>query len=103
MRRLHSHLNLELLPCGNPKIIYFRKHAPDGNTLLIAISLDPHNIQDATIELPLWRFGQPDDGMLAAEDLMREQKFIWHGKYQPVRLNPAEQPFCIWRISSVPA
>ena len=98
---LHSHLNLEFLPCDNPNVLYFRKFAADGNTLLIAISLDPHNIQDATIELPLWRFGQPDDGALAAEDLMREHRFIWHGKYQPVRLNPFEQPFCIWRIAPV--
>jgi starch synthase (maltosyl-transferring) len=98
---LHSHLNLEFLPCDNPNVLYFRKFATDGNTLLVVISLDPQNIQDTTIELPLWRFGQPDHGALAAEDLMREHHFIWHGKYQPVRLNPFEQPFCIWRIAPV--
>jgi starch synthase (maltosyl-transferring) len=97
---LHSHLNVEFLTCDNPHVVYFRKFAPDGNTLLVAISMDPFNIQDATIELPLWRFGLPDDGMLAAEDLMRAQKFVWSGKFQPVHLNPLEQPFCIWRVTS---
>ncbi|HEY1857311.1 alpha-1,4-glucan--maltose-1-phosphate maltosyltransferase [Acidocella sp.] len=97
---LHSHLNVEFLPCDNPQVVYFRKFASDGNTLLIAISLDPLNVQDATIELPLWRLGLPDNGMLAAEDLMRAQKFVWSGKFQPVRLNPFEQPFCIWRVTS---
>jgi starch synthase (maltosyl-transferring) len=96
---LHSHLNVEFLPCDNPYVVYFRKFASDGNTLLVAISMDPFNIQDATIELPLWRFGLPDDGLLAAEDLMRAQKFVWSGKFQPVRLNPFEQPFCIWRVA----
>jgi starch synthase (maltosyl-transferring) len=97
---LHSHLNVEFLPCDNPNVIYFRKYAPDGNVLLIAISLDPYNIQDTTIELPLWRFGLPDEGALQAEDLMRDHKFTWNGKFQHVRLNPSEQPFCIWRVSA---
>jgi starch synthase (maltosyl-transferring) len=98
---LHSHVNVEFLPCDNPNVIYFRKFAADGNTLLVAISLDPHAIQDTVIELPLWRFGIPDDGRLAAEDLLRGDAFIWSGKYQPVRLNPSEQPFCIWRVAPV--
>ena len=96
---LHSHLNVEFLPCDNPHVVYFRKFASDGNNLLVTISVDPFNIQDATIELPLWRFGLPDNGLLAAEDLMRGQKFVWSGKWQPVRLNPYEQPFCIWRVA----
>src|SRR6202012_5652818 len=81
---LHSHLNVEFLPCDNPNVVYFRKFASDGNNLLVAISVDPFSIQDAAIELPLWRFGLPDHGRLAAEDLTRDQKFVWQGKYQPV-------------------
>jgi starch synthase (maltosyl-transferring) len=100
---LHSHLNIEFLPCNNPNILYFRKHAADGNTILATISLDPHNPQDASIELPLHRFALPDDAPLAAHDLMRNYSFIWHGKYQQVHLNPSELPFCIWQISKVKA
>jgi starch synthase (maltosyl-transferring) len=96
---LHSHLGLEFLLAYNEKVLYFRKFAADGNVLLIAISLDPFNVQDATIEVPLWRFGIPDDGDIRAEDLMRGIAFTWHGKYQPVRLNPGELPFCIWRLT----
>jgi starch synthase (maltosyl-transferring) len=98
---LHSHLNVEFLACDNPNVLVFRKFAADGNTLLVAISLDPFNIQTTTIELPLWRFGLPDDGRLAAADLMRDFAFVWQGKYQPVTLNPAELPFCIWRVGVV--
>ena len=79
------------------------KRAVDGNAILVAISLDPFNVIDTTIELPLWRFGLADDAALAAEDLMRDFRFTWRGKYQPVRLNPYEQPFCIWRVAPVPA
>jgi starch synthase (maltosyl-transferring) len=100
---LQSHLNVTFLPCDNPNVLYFQKSAPDGNILLIAISLDPTAIQDTTIELPLAQFGLTDTGALAAEDLMRDFTFIWHGKYQPVRLNPFDQPFCIWRVAPASA
>ena len=70
---LHTHLNVEFLPCYNPNILYFRKYAADGNVLLIAISLDPFNMQDATIEIPLWRFWLADSG--ATPGLTRD--FTW--------------------------
>jgi starch synthase (maltosyl-transferring) len=97
---LHSHLGLEFLLAYNDQVLYFHKFAADGNMLLVAISLDPFNIQDATIEVPLWRFGIHDGGDIHAEDLMRGINFTWHGKYQPVRLNPYEMPFCIWRLTA---
>ncbi len=95
---LQTHLGVEFLPASNDQVLYFLKKAPDGNAILAAISLDPFNTQGADIELPLSQFGLPDDADLAAEDLMREHKFVWHGKNQFVALNPQEQPFCIWRI-----
>ena len=97
---LHSHLGVEFLLAYNDQVLYFRRFDADQNTLLIAISLDPFNAQDATIEVPLWRFGVADDGDIDAEDLMRGVRFTWHGKYQPVHFNPAELPFCIWRLSA---
>jgi len=97
---LHSHVGVEFLPCLHESVVFFRKFAADGNNLLIAISLDPHNIVEATLEVPLWRFGRADDGELPVEDLMRGFAFTWRGKYQPVRLNPYEQPFCIWRVDA---
>ena len=100
---LHSHLNIEFLNVSSDQVLYFLKRAADGNAILAAISLDPFAVQDATIELPLWRFGLPDSGALEAEDLMRDFRFTWHGKMQPVRLNPFEQPFCIWRVAPATA
>jgi len=95
---LQTHLGIEFLDASNDQVLYFLKKAPDGNAILAAISLDPFNAQAAQIEIPLWRFGLPDHGALAAEDLMRDHKFVWHGKMQSVWLNPYEIPFCIWRV-----
>jgi starch synthase (maltosyl-transferring) len=95
---LQTHLGVEFLNAFNDQVLYFLKMAPDGNAILVAINLDPFNAQSADIEIPLWRFGLPDHAALAAEDLMRDHKFVWHGKMQSVWLNPYEIPFCIWRI-----
>ena len=66
--------------------------------LLCAVSLDPHNVQEAAVELPLWEWGLPDGAALEAEDLMRGHRFTWHGKNQRIRLDPYGLPFGIWRV-----
>jgi starch synthase (maltosyl-transferring) len=97
---LHSHHGVTFLNAWNDNILFFEKATPGReNVLLIAISLDPHNVQEADVELPLWHFGLPDHGSLAVEDLMRHQRFTWTGKIQRVRCDPGELPFSIWRVA----
>ena len=67
--------------------------------ILVAVSLDPHNVQEADIEIPLWEWGLPDHASLAATDLMRGHSFVWPGKQQRVRLDPADLPFAIWQVA----
>ena len=67
--------------------------------VLIAVSLDPHNVQEAEFELPLWEWKLPDNGSVEVEDLMRGNRFVWQGKMQRVRLDPADLPFAIWRVT----
>jgi len=97
---LHSHHGITFLNAWNDNILFFEKATPGReNVLLVAISLDPNNVQEADVELPLWKFGLPDHGSFAVEDLMRHHRFTWTGKYQRIRCDPDEIPFSIWRIS----
>lgn len=97
---LHSHLNVSFLDAWNDQILFYEKSTPGReNVLLVAVSLDPHNVQEADVELPLWKFGLPDHGSLAVEDLVRHHRFTWSGKYQRIRCDPGEIPFSIWRIA----
>lgn len=93
----HSHLGLTLLPAWNDQVLFFEK-ASQGreNVVLVAISLDPHNAQEADVELPLHSFNLPDHGVLPAEDLIGGHRFSWTGKWQRLRLAP-DLPFSIWR------
>jgi starch synthase (maltosyl-transferring) len=100
---LQSHLGLTFYNAYNDHVIVYGKALPSHRELiLVAVSLDPHHPQEAMFELPLWEWGLSDDGSVAVEDLMRQARFIWTGKLQRVRLDPAELPFAIWRIAPPP-
>jgi starch synthase (maltosyl-transferring) len=62
------------------------------------VSLDPHHVQQTGIELPLWKWGLPDQSALALEDLLGGDRFALHGKYHTVTLTP-QQPYLIWRAT----
>ena len=97
---LHSHLGLKLYNAWNDQILYFGKRSAEGgNLVLVAVSLDPFNAQEAHFELPLWELGLADDAATQGEDLMNGHRWTWYGKTQFMRLEPA-QPFGIWRITA---
>jgi starch synthase (maltosyl-transferring) len=103
---LQTHLGLSFHNAVNDQIVLFGKRALNGSPadagemILVAVSFDPHNVQEADIEIPLWEFGEPDDGALDATDLMRGHRFTWHGKTQHIRLDPADLPFAVWQLTS---
>ncbi|WP_237479279.1 alpha-1,4-glucan--maltose-1-phosphate maltosyltransferase [Lichenibacterium dinghuense] len=98
---LHTHLGITFRGAYNDNVLLFQKTTPSrDNCLLIAVSLDPYNVQEADIEVPLWEWGLPDGGTLAVEDLFRKVSFTWTGKIQRIRLDPNELPFSIWRLSA---
>jgi starch synthase (maltosyl-transferring) len=97
---LHSHLGLTFYNAFNDQVMVYGKATADrDDMILVAVSLDPHGVQEASFEVPLWEFQLPDNGAVDVEDLMRGQRFVWQGKIQRVRLDPAELPFSIWRIA----
>ncbi|MCO5730215.1 maltotransferase domain-containing protein [Rhizobium sp. SSA_523] len=95
---LHSHLGLRPLIAFNDNIMFFEKASPGReNVLLIGVSLDPHNAQEADVEIPLWSWNLPDNGALTMEDLVTGSSFVATGKWQRLRLEP-HQPFSLWRV-----
>jgi starch synthase (maltosyl-transferring) len=98
---LHSHRGLEFLNAFDDAVLYYAKTTPDGrNTLLVAVNLDPWRAIETELEVPLWRFGLPDEAAIGAEDLMHAQSLIFEGKRQRVRLDPSDLPFAIWRLDN---
>jgi starch synthase (maltosyl-transferring) len=97
---LQSHLGLRFYNAFNDQVLLYGKALPSHeDMILVAVSLDPHHAQEAVFEIPLWEWRLPDYGSLAVEDLMRDHRFVWTGKLQRVRLDPAGLPFAVWRIA----
>ncbi len=97
---LQTHLNTKFYTAHNDNILVYGKPSADGtDMILIAVSLDPHAIQEADFEVPLWTWKIPDHGSVAVEDLVHGHRFMWTGKIQHVRLDPSALPYAIWRIA----
>jgi starch synthase (maltosyl-transferring) len=97
---LQSHLNLRFYPAHHDRVLlYGKRPAHRGDMILVAVNLDPFHAHEATIEVPLWEWNLPDAAAVAVRELMRDVDFVWHGKLQRIRLDPAELPFAIWRIA----
>ena len=98
---LQTHLGFTPYLAWNDNILYFGKRTADlSNFVLVAVSLDPHNAQEAHFELPLWELGLPDDAHTQGEDLMNGHRWTWYGKTQWMRIEPWHLPFGIWRFSA---
>lgn len=112
---LQSHLGLRFHQSSSEHILLYSKNAPRPQSqtwqplaageelILVAVNLDPYSTHDTTLEIPLYMFGQPDDGSIEVEDLVGGYRFRWYGKWQQFTLNPFESPFAIWRLSHAPA
>jgi starch synthase (maltosyl-transferring) len=97
---LQSHLGLIFYPAFNDQVLLYGKQQSNGREMiLVAVSLDPHNVQEAVVEIPTWAWGLPDHAALSATDLVRGHRFVWNGKTQRIRLDPADLPYAIWRIA----
>ena len=94
---LQSHLGVTFLNAWNDLILFFEKATPDrSNVVVVAVSLDPHRPQEADAELPLWRWGLPDNAVVTADDLLAGAGVTWNGKITRLRLTP-DVPYAIWR------
>ncbi|HEV2187958.1 MAG TPA: alpha-amylase family glycosyl hydrolase, partial [Stellaceae bacterium] len=99
---LQTHLGTSFHNAFNDQILYYSKATPDlQNVVLAAVNLDPRFLQECDIEVPLWLWGLSDAASVAVTDLMAGHHFIWTGKMQHIRLDPAVLPFAIWRLRPV--
>jgi len=96
--------NLRFLDSGNERILWYAKLAPDADDLLVAVNLDPANVQEAIVQAPLEQLGFPPYASFEVEDLLTGERFRWGGERNYVRLDPSERPGHLLRVvREVPA
>lgn len=95
---LQSHLGVAFHDAGNRQVMFYSKSTPEKDNIVLAVvSLDPHAVQSATLQLPRWQLGLPDEGRIYLHDLLNDQRFSLLGRHHTVQLTP-DQPYLLWRL-----
>ncbi len=93
LRRLRG---LTVHKSTNNDILCFTKHVPaaesptgKADTVIVAVSLDPHVVRDAIITLDMTALGLTDDARMVVDDALTDATYTW-GKEFYVRFDPAD-------------
>lgn len=91
--------NIKFCHVENNNLMAFYKWNNDKtNELLIIISLDDHNMQQGTVQVPLKDLNINDGSNFEVEDLVTGNRYNWHNEWNFVELH-ATLPFHIFKIN----
>jgi starch synthase (maltosyl-transferring) len=96
---LHASRGLDFYPVNNEQLLFFGKTTPNhDNIILVVINLDPHHVHDGWVEVPLEELGIGPSEVYQVHDLIGEGRYLWQGRRNYVRLDPAESPAQVYRL-----
>ncbi|MEP6667636.1 MAG: alpha-1,4-glucan--maltose-1-phosphate maltosyltransferase [Chthoniobacter sp.] len=97
-RALQQLRNLQFQRADNDFVLYYSKMtAAKDNLILVIVSLDPFHFQDAFIDVPVDQFGWLEDQTYQVHDLLNDERYLWTGRRNFVRLHP-DKPAHIFRV-----
>jgi starch synthase (maltosyl-transferring) len=89
--------NVSFHASGHPDVLCYVKAAWQRD-LLCAVSVNPHEVVEAELEVPLERLGLGPTDRYVVEDLLTGERRQWCGERQPVRFDPAVRVGYLWRL-----
>jgi starch synthase (maltosyl-transferring) len=101
---LHGNLSLHFHSIENPMLLCYSKRVQsdsfDGgdNTVLVVVNLDPFHQQSGWVQLDLNILGLDAAQAFEVEDLLADQRYLWHGSRNYVELRPQAIPAHLFRI-----
>jgi starch synthase (maltosyl-transferring) len=96
---LQSDWSLRFHSTDNDQLLCYSKESEDrSNLLLTVVNLDPHHTQTGFVTLPLSELEIPEDRAYEAEDLLKGERYLWHGPRNYVELNPTRMAGHILKI-----
>jgi starch synthase (maltosyl-transferring) len=87
--------NLRFVETTSENLLAYSKHDPHGRRseergfLLVVVNLDPHAAHDGTVEVPIDDLGIGVDETYQMHDLLSDERYLWRGTKNYVRLDPA--------------
>lgn len=102
LRREHEALqtlgNVEFLKSDFDGILAYRRFAPNDE-LVVVVNLDPFQMHETTIELPLEKLGILDNEAYEVADLLGGARYTWRGRRNYVKLDPTERVAHVFRVT----
>jgi len=100
---LHEYRNLRFYPSDDDNVLFYGKRSVDGgNSILVAVNLDPFEPHRAEIRIPLRDLGIGPEDRFQAEELITGERHLWKGGAPQLLLDPQVEPAAIFRITRFP-
>ncbi|HSD50136.1 MAG TPA: alpha-1,4-glucan--maltose-1-phosphate maltosyltransferase [Candidatus Methylomirabilis sp.] len=100
---LAEYRNLRFFESDDDNILFYGKRSFDGtNAVLVAVNLDPFETHQAQVQLPLAELGIGPEERFQVHELITDERHLWKGPVQSIRLDPREEPAAIFRLSRFP-
>jgi starch synthase (maltosyl-transferring) len=98
-RALHEYRNLRFHSSDNEQVLFYsRMTVARDNILLFVVSLDPHHVQSAYLDVPVSEFGWMEGETYQVDDLLGGNQYVWSGRRAFVQLDPAKGPAHVFRV-----
>jgi starch synthase (maltosyl-transferring) len=97
---LQSDWSLRFHDVSNDQLICFSKINSE-NVILVAVNLDPHNVQSGWTSLDLAELGIASDETFQVQDLLGGGQYQWKGAHNYIELSPYTLPVHVFRIVRV--
>lgn len=91
--------NIQFVETENENLIAYLKCDKEGN-FLVVVNLDVHHTQAGMVNLPLHILGIDDNASFIVQDLLTDDRYVWHGTRNYVELSPHHVPAHIFNIHS---
>jgi starch synthase (maltosyl-transferring) len=98
---LQSDWGLRFHGVGNDQLICFSKTDSD-NVILVAVNLDPHNVQSGFTSLDLDELKIGYDESFQVHDLLGGGQYQWKGARNYIELSPHTLPAHVFRVLRTP-
>ena len=96
---LATNRRLAFYPTDNEQLLFYGKSTEDlTNIILVAVNLDPHNVQEGWLEVPLEQLHIEEGEVFQVHELLMDNRFLWQGRRNFVRLDPALSPVQIFLL-----
>ncbi len=96
---LQETANLRFCEVNNDQLLFYMKSDPvNSSSILVVVNLDPAQTQSGWIKIPLFELGIAPGQPFLGHDLLSDEKYIWYGERNFVKLDPKVVPAHIFRL-----